>query len=168
LRRLLKFLHTLGGSLMIGAMGALLVLLSLTPPPRSPAGYAFMLDAMGAIATWVLLPSVAVTLISGLLAIAVNPIFHDAGWAWAKAASGLAIFEGGLVSLIGPLQAGAKMSAAVLAGQADPLVVARAFGPERNTLWLLMAIAIANVVVGVWRPRFSRRPPDRPPVGEDD
>jgi hypothetical protein len=158
LRRLLKFLHSLGATLMIGAMAALLVMLSLTPAPRAPAAYAFMLDAMGGIATWVLFPAVAVTLISGLLAIAVNPVFHDAGWAWAKAASGLAIFEGGLVSLIGPLQAGAKMSGAVLAGQADPLVIAKAFGPERNTLWLLAAIAIANVAVGVWRPRFSRRP----------
>ncbi len=40
---------------------------------RSAAG-------MGAVAKWVFMPSLGLTLISGLLAIAISQPFHNAGW----------------------------------------------------------------------------------------
>jgi hypothetical protein len=46
-----------------------------------------MRGAMAEIVAWIFLPSLVATLIAGLLAIAVNRAFHDAGWAWVKAAS---------------------------------------------------------------------------------
>jgi hypothetical protein len=79
-----------------------------------------MSAAMSSIATWMFLPSLALTLIAGLLAIAVNRAFHNAGWAWAK--------------------------------------LATSFSAERNSLWVLLAVATANVVLGVWRPRLTRLP----------
>lgn len=158
LRHLLKFLHTIGAVGLMGAAACLLVLLSFSPSPTSLSGYALMCDAMGTIATWIFLPSLALTLISGLLAIGLNRGYHNAGWAWAKAASGILIFESGLAGVQGPMQEEAKRSAAALAGQGDPATLASSAGAERNTLWVLIAIATANVVLGIWRPRFTRLP----------
>ncbi len=50
MRRLLKFLHTMGAIGLMGAMACLLVLMSVSPPPTDMAGYATMRAAMAAIA----------------------------------------------------------------------------------------------------------------------
>jgi hypothetical protein len=113
---------------------------------------------MSEIATWVFYPSLALTLVAGLLAIAVNPAYHNAGWVGAKLATGVLIFEGGLVYVQGPIRAEAERSASALAGQLDPATITGSYGAERSTLWVLLAIATANVVLGVWRPRFTRIP----------
>jgi hypothetical protein len=55
------------------------------------------------------------------------------------------------------MQQEAELSARALAGEIDPLILAETLGPERNTLWVLLAIATANVVLGIWRPRLTRR-----------
>lgn len=158
LRRLLKFLHTMGAIGLMGAMACLLILISFTPPPTSLAGYALMRGAMAAVATWIFFPSLALTLIAGLLAIALNRGFHNAGWAWAKLLTGVSIFEGGFVYVLGPIQEEAKRSAAALAGQLDPATLTGSFGAERSSLWVLLAVATANVVLGIWRPRLTRIP----------
>ena len=162
MRRLLKFLHTMGAIGLMGAMACLVVMLSVTPPVTSLAGYALMRGAMGAVATWLFLPSLALTLLAGLLAIA-QRAFHNAGWAWLKLATGVLMFEGGLVYVQGPMQQEADLSAGALAGHVDPGTLAGSLGAERNTLWVLLAVATANVVLGIWRPRLIRRPA-RPPA----
>ena len=138
-------------------MASLLVLLSWAPPPTALAEYALIRGAMGSIATWIFFPSLGITLIAGLLAIAYSNAFHNAGWAWAKAATGILIFESGFIGVLGPMQEEAEQSAKALAGQADPATLAAALTAERYTLWILLAVAAANVILGVWRPRFSRR-----------
>jgi hypothetical protein len=155
-RRLLKFLHTLGAAGLIGALAALLILMS-GPAPTSPATYAASFRAMGDIAQWIFLPSLTLTLIAGLLAIAVNPAFHEAGWAWAKAATGILIFEGGL-HVLGSIQDGAKRAAVVFAGQLKAGAATGLANAERNTLWVMLAVTVANVALGIWRPRLPRLP----------
>ena len=142
----------------MGSMASLLVLMSFAPPPTSLAGYALIRGAMAKIATWIFYPSLALTLIAGLLAIAVNRAYHNAGWAWAKLATGVLIFEGGLVYVLGPIQEEAKRSASALAGQLDPATITGAYGAERSTLWVLLVVATANVVLGIWRPRLTQIP----------
>ena len=142
---------------LMGAMAALLVLLSVAPPPSALAGYAQIRGAMAAIATWIFLHSLALTLLAGLLAIA-NRAFHSAGWAWLKLATGIILFEWGFVGVQGPIEQEARQSAGALAGQVDPATLADSLGAERATLWVLLAVATANVVLGVWRPRLLRRP----------
>ena len=88
--------------------------------------------------------------LAGLLAIAVNRGFHNASWAWVKLATGVLVFEGGFVSVLGPLQRAAEQEP----GAAD----AAALAATRGTIWVLLAIAAVNVVLGIWRPRFRRRP----------
>lgn len=156
MRRLLKFLHTIGAIGLMGALASLLVLGTVAPPPTSLAGYAAIRGAMDAIATWIFLPALALTLMAGLVAIALNDAFHNAGWAWVKLATGLLVFEG-FVHVQGSIQAEAGRSAGVLAGQADPATLGGSVGAERTTLWLLLAVATANVALGIWRPRFARR-----------
>ncbi len=156
-RHFLKFLHTLGAIGLMGSMASLLVLLNAAPPPSELAEYASMRHAMGAIATWIFFPSLALTLIAGLLAIANNRGFHNAGWAWLKAATGILVFEGGFVGVLGPMQREAARSAKVLAGQSDPVALAATPHAEQGFLWVLLTVATANIVLGVWRPRLVRR-----------
>jgi len=143
---------------LMGAMASLLVLLSLAPPPTSLAEYALIRGAMGDIATWVFFPSLGLTLVAGLLAIAASRGYQNAGWAWLKAASGILVFEAGFVGVLGPMQREAEQSARALAGQVETASLAASLGAERGTLWVLLAVATANVVLGVWRPRLTRRP----------
>ena len=158
MRRFLKFLHTLGAIGLMGAMSALLVLLSVAPPSSSLAGYAAVRGAMSAISTWLFLPSLSLSLMAGLLAIAVNRAFHNAGWAWVKLVSGVLLFEGGLQGIQAPMHDEAQRSAAALAGHADAATLAGSLGTQRATLWVLLAVAMANVVLGIWRPRITRLP----------
>lgn len=72
----------------MGSMISLLVLLSIAPPSTSLAEYASIRGARGSIATWIFFPSLGLTLIAGLVAIAYSRGYHNAGWAWAKALSG--------------------------------------------------------------------------------
>jgi len=157
-RRLLKFLHTMGSAGLLGAMASLVVMLSLAPAPSALAGYAAMRGAMGAVATWIFLPALAVTLMSGLLAMALNRAFLNAGWAWLKLATGVLMFEGGLVYIQGPMKQEAELSARALAGLVDPALLAMSLPGERGTLWVLLAVATANVALGIWRPRILRIP----------
>lgn len=148
----------MGATGVMGAMASLLVMIVFAPPPASLAGYALMRGAMSAVATWIFLPALALVLMSGLLAMAVNRAFLNAGWAWVKLATGVLMFEGGLVYVQGPMRQEAQQAAAALAGRVDPAALAASLGAERNTLWVLLAVATANVVLGIWRPRILRIP----------
>src|SRR6201996_9063391 len=152
MRRLMKFLHTIGAVGLMGAMACLIVLLGFVPKPTSLPEYTLMASAMSGIVTWVFFPSLALTLIAGLLAIAVNRAYHSAGWAWAKLATGILIFEWGFTAILGPLQEEAELSARALAGGVDPASLAVSIGNEQASLWVLLAVAAANVVLGIWRP----------------
>ena len=167
MKRTLKFLHTMGAVGLMGSMASLLVLLSIAPPPSSLAGYAQARAAMNAVTQWVFIPSLGATLVAGLLAVGLNRAFHNAGWAWVKLATGILMFEGGLVDVQGPIQEEAERSGAALLGKVDPATLAGASGPEWNLIWILLGVSTANVVLGIWRPRLTRRPAQEPvPVPE--
>lgn len=153
MRRLLKFSHTLGAAAFMGGMAALVVVIcsATGADGRGPP-----LDAMAKITVWIIGPSMMLTVMSGLLAIAVHPGFHEAGWAWLKAATGILVLEGGL-HVLGPIQEEARRGAG-LAGASDPTSLARLLTAEANTLWLLLAVSVVNIALGVWRPRLPQIP----------
>ena len=149
----------------MGALACLLVLAKLAPPPGSIPAYALIRASMAEIAHWIVFPSLILTLAPGLLAIAVTRAFHDAGWAWAKAATGILIFAGGLHALA-PIQEEARLSAEALAGRLDAASLTGVTGGESGALWVLLVVSTANVVLGVWRPRLMRAVGRRPPAAE--
>lgn len=152
--RLMKFFHTLGAIGLMGAMAALLVLLSLAPPPENLSEYALVRSIMDRIARWIFLPSLVLTLIAGLLSLAINRSYQNAGWALTKLATGIIVFEWGFVAVQGPIQNEATLAARALAGTADPALLASHIDAEWNSLWVLIAVALVNVALGIWRPRF--------------
>jgi len=156
--RLLKFLHTIGAIGLMGAMACLLVLLGFAASPQPLPAYALLTAAMSRIATWIYLPSMAITLMAGLAAIGFNRAFHNAGWAWAKLATGVLMFEWSLAGVVGPLQSEAERTAAAVLGTVDPTTLAAAVAPTHNSIWVLLGVAAVNVVLGVWRPRLTRLP----------
>ena len=157
-RLLMKFLHSMGAIGMMGAIAALLVLIRLVPKPLSLPEHASAYRAMADIANYILYPSMVVTVIAGLLAIAINRGFHNAGWAWVKMASGILVFEGSLVSIIGPIGAEARRSSEALLGQIDPATLVSIEGSLGASLWVMLGVSTANVVFGIWRPRLTRIP----------
>ena len=158
---IVKFLHTIGAIGMMGAMACLLVLLAYLPATADAAGHAAMRVAMGAIASWVFLPSLALTLVAGLLAMAANRSYQNAGWAWIKLATGVLVFEAGFSGVVGPMQDAAARSAEVVGTAEDA-------GAATGTIWVLLAIAVLNVALGVWRPRVSWRKQQQATSGHGD
>ena len=155
MRRFLKFLHTLGAVGFMGAVACLLVLARLAPPTSALNDYALLRGTMAEIAAWVVLPSFILTLIPGLLSMAVTPAFLNAGWPWVKAATGIIVFAGGLHALA-PIQDEARLSAQALAGKLDPATLTGISAGEMGTLWLLLAVSLLNIALGIWRPRLMR------------
>jgi uncharacterized membrane protein len=156
-RRLFKFLHTLAAAGLTGAFAALAVVVILAPASIGTASYVPIMVEMAKIAAWVIGPSLVLTVVTGLLAMVANPAYYEAGWVWAKAATGLALLEGGL-RIIGPLQDEAKRAGAALASASNAADLASLLTSEENTLWLLLAVSVANIALGVWRPRFQKIP----------
>lgn len=148
-RRSLKALHEISAIGVGGGLAACLVI-GMTARIASPVEFAVARQAIAAIARYVLLPSLAVVLVTGLLAIAATRAFHDAGWAWVKALLGLSVFEATLVT-VGASTRQAELAAAA----ADPGLLASLLHSERNTLLLLLGLSVANVVLAVWRPRLT-------------
>ena len=136
--------------------GQFRLLLTVTPEPTSLEEYALMRQGIGQVAKYVLFPSLGLVLVSGLFSMAANPAFHNAGWAWLKLALGVVVFEGTLVSVQGPAQRAALESQRALAGEVDPAALAAMVRGEWGSIWVILAVAVANVALAVYRPRFSR------------
>lgn len=157
MRRTLKFIHTMAAIGMMGALAAHIVLLATAPPLTSFAEYAAVRQGIAAIAEWILFPSLGLVLVSGLLSMTTLGIFHDAPWAWVKLLTAVLVFEHTLLSVQGPAVRFAELSAAAVGEPLDPKLAARLMDNEWGALWVILALATANVVLGVWRPRFRRR-----------
>jgi hypothetical protein len=107
--------------------------MSFSPRATSLADYALMRGAIAAIATWVFFPSFALTLVAGMLAIAANRAFHDAGWAWAKFAMGILVFAGSF-QVLGSIQDAAKGSASAIAGQLGAETITGSLGEQERVV----------------------------------
>jgi hypothetical protein len=156
LRRLLKFLHEIGAVGVMGSFAACIVLV-YTAPRNSLVGYAAVRQGIAAITQWLLVPSLALVLLSGLLAIAANTAYKDAGWAWVKALLGISVFEGTLLTVGASARQAAELSALAAAGRGDPAQLSQVLHTEWGGLWILFALSVTNIILAVWRPRLFRR-----------
>lgn len=158
MRRLLKFLHTMGAIGLMGSMASLLAMAAVLPDPESAlTEYTAIISSMCTISLWVFAPSLAMTIVSGLFSMAATPAFHDAGWALLKLVmGGLFMFEWGLLAIYGPIRREAELTEAAMASGDISQI-----GADGNRLlWallVLLAITTLNVILGIWRPKFSKR-----------
>jgi hypothetical protein len=156
LQKLLKILHEVSAVGVLGSFAACLVIIVTGPSQQSLVAYAATRHAIAEICRWMLVPSLAVALISGLLAIAANRAYANAGWAWVKALLGIGMFEGTLVTVGASARHAAELSALAVAGNPDPVQLAGVLRTEWGGLWMLLVLSLVNIVLGVWRPRFGR------------
>lgn len=120
--------------------------------------YATMRHAILLISEWLLLPSLLVVLASGLFAMALHHPFHNAGWAWIKAATTVLILEGTLVAVQGPARTAAEVSAEIAAGDpSNAALLDDIVRHERGGLGVIAFLSVVNIALAVWRPRFRRR-----------
>jgi hypothetical protein len=158
LKRILKLLHEFGAIGVTGSFAACIVLIAKTPTPTLVA-YAAMRQGIAALAQWLLLPSLALVLISGLLAIAADNLYKNAAWAWIKALLGISMFEGTLLTINASARRAAELATLAASGHGDAAQLAQVLRTESGGLWLLLGLSLANIILAVWRPRIFRRQP---------
>lgn len=124
-----KVLHTLSACGLIGGLACYMVVL-LTAPHDSPAAYADLRQSIKAISDYVLLPSLAVALLSGIVSMMVHRPFRDQGWAWLKAAMGLLMFKGVLTVVGAKADHAAVVSRRIADGEATADVLSEALTLE--------------------------------------
>jgi hypothetical protein len=156
-RKVLKVLHEIGAVGVLGSLAACVVLV-VTAPTESLVGYAAVRQGIAEISKWLLVPSLAITVITGLAAIAATDAYINAGWPWVKALLGITLFEGTLLTIDRSATRAAELSALAADGRGDPALLAEVVRTEWGGLWLIIALSVANIVIAVWRPRFDRRP----------
>ena len=170
MRQVFKILHTLAACGLIGGLGCHMILL-VTAPQDTPAAYADLRQSIAAISNYVLLPSLAIALVSGLLSMIVHPSFLDKGWALIKAGMGILMFKGVLTIVGAKADHAAAASRKIANGEPMAEVLNAAVAHEWHALGVVMALSLANVVLGIWRPRRmprlrirARRTPEAAPV----
>ena len=156
LRKFLKTFHEIGAVGVMGSFAACLVLI-ITAPAQPLVAYAAVLGGVAAITKWLLVPSLALVVISGLLALAANKAYVEAGWAWVKALLGIGLFEGTLMTVSGSARHAAELSALAVAGSGDAAQLAEVLHTAWGGLWLLLGVSVTNVILAVWRPRLVMR-----------
>jgi uncharacterized membrane protein len=156
MRRSLKFLHTLAACGLVGALLAYATVL-LYAPQATPRSYAEARQTISLLCDYLLLPSMAVALVTGLLAMAVHGPFRDTRWAWLKALLGLSLFEATLGIVQSKATTAAAEAANIAAGQAQASVLEVILANEWSSLAAILALSIAQIVLGVWRPRLANR-----------
>jgi hypothetical protein len=154
MRKAVKFLHSLASCGMIGALAGYLVLLSYGPQD-TPAQYAATRKAISVLCDYILVPSLGVVLVSGFVSMLVHKPYMQKGWVWAKALTTIGIFESTMVVVQSKATFGAEVSAKIAKGAADASELGE-LGREWGAIGVVLTLAVANVLVGVWRPKIEK------------
>ena len=156
LKRFVKVTHTLGAIGLMGAIAANMVL--VVNAPDGAVEFAAMRQGMLMICKWLLLPSLALVLLSGLIAMIVHQPYLHQGWVLLKAVLGLGMFEGTLATVQSQATRAASMSAKLVEGTGDPALMEKILSSEWFGMWTIMVLSIANVVIAIWRPKLGIPP----------
>lgn len=156
MRKTLKIVHTLAACGLIGALLAYMLILMFAPTD-TPRAYADTRAIISQLCDYLILPSMALAVVSGLLAMAVHRPFQDTRWAWLKALLGLSLFEATLAIVQSKATTAAALSARLAAGVGEPGELAVVLANEWRAFSAVLALSIVQVIVGVWRPRLTRQ-----------
>lgn len=156
MRKTLKILHTVGSCGMVGALAGALILMALAPQ-ESQRAYVDMRVSVAALSDYILLPSLGIVLVSGLLAMAAHTPYLSKGWVLVKAAFGIIMFKG-VLHIVGAQSHYAEQLVIEANGGVtlSPDRMQGALAYEGGMLWTMLILSILNIVIGVWRPRFSK------------
>ena len=157
MRKTIKIAHSIASAGLIGGLASYMLLL-VAFPVETTQSYADLRTAILAISNYVLLPSLAIGLITGILAMMVHAPFMDRGWVWVKAVLGILMFKGVLTIIYAKADHAARVSDQMARGEAGPDALANMLAGEWWTLVIVMGISLANIVLGVWRPRLVPAP----------
>ena len=161
----MKFLHTVGSFGLVGGMVSFMILLNAAPAVGS-AEYASLRVGLDLLSSYLILPSMAVVLLSGILAMAIHFPFQNAGWVWLKAVTGILFFEATLASFDAPAARAAVATQLALAGEISQAELTARINDRWGAWWVLLALAGMNVILAIWRPRFVR--PSRRKAAEQE
>ncbi len=157
MRQTIKFLHTLSSCGLIGALVAYLLIL-WRAPQDTLSQYADMRETISLICRFTLVPSLGLSLVSGLMSMMVHKPYQEKRWAWAKAFLGLAMFESTLAitqsKAIEAAEFAARMAAGNSVEEARQLLNEALHG-EWNVLFAILAISCAQTALGIWRPKLE-------------
>ncbi len=156
-RRSVKFLHTVTGLGLVGGLAAYMLVLWSGPGIDSLEAYAAMRESLATVSKLLILPSMTGVLVSGLMAMALNFSYMESPWAWLKLLSGVLVFEATLMSVDGPARSAAILSKRATEGEVDAAALAAGVRDEWGAYWVLLSLAVANIALATWRPRFRRR-----------
>lgn len=148
LRRVAKFLHEVA-SIGFGGGLAVCLLINLTAKRALHDEFIAARQVYDLIAQYIVIPSMVIVVASGLIALAATQGFMNSGWAWVKALLGLSVFEATLVII-----ESSRHPAELALAASDPAVLDALLRSERNTLLLLIAVTVVNIVLAIWRPRL--------------
>jgi Predicted integral membrane protein (DUF2269) len=157
MRQTVKFLHTLSSCGLIGALVAYILVL-WKAPQESVAQYADMREIISLIARYILVPSLGISLVSGLLSMMVHKPYQHKRWAWAKAFLGLAMFESTLAITQAKAIDAATLAAQIAQGEnvaATQILLSEAIHSEWNVLFAILAVSAAQMALGIWRPKLE-------------
>ncbi len=155
MRKVLKFFHTLASCGLVGALVGYILVLIFTPQATAQS-YADMRLTISALSAYMLLPSLGIALVTGLMAMMVHRPFQELRWVWAKAILGLSMFEATLAIVQSKANAAVEEAARIAAGSGDPASLASVIANEWMTLYAILGLSFAQIVLGIWRPRLGR------------
>jgi hypothetical protein len=115
MRQTIKFLHTFSSCGLVGGL-AIYMLVLLKGPQANAAQFADMRAIIVVICDFVIVPSLGISLVTGLLAMMVHRPYQEKRWAWAKALMGFAMFESTLAITQSKAGMAATLSARALEG----------------------------------------------------
>lgn len=157
MRLAMRFAHTVAAAGLVGALLAYLLII-LFAPKGSAQSFADARETINVICDYLLLPSLAVALVTGLLSMVVHRPFQEFRWVWLKALLGLSMFEATLGIVGSKANAAAELSAKIAAGAGEQAALDAAIASEWTALLAILALSLANYVLGVWRPRLWKQP----------
>lgn len=155
MRKALKFFHTLASAGIVGSLAVYITIL-LYGPQATPAAYADMRETISAVCNYLLLPSLAIALVTGLLSMAAHRPFQEMRWVWVKALLGLSMFEATLAIISSKANTASQLADEIAAGAAKADALKVALSTEWSSLFAIVALSVANFALGVWRPRLGR------------
>lgn len=153
MRKIVKIIHTLAACGMIGGLVGYLVLL-YWGPRATPGQYADLRQTIVVLCDYLVVPAMLATVVSGFASMGVHRPYLRRGWVWVKALTAIGIFEATMAAVKWKAVVAAEVATKIANGEAGASAL-EDFDREWGAVFVVVALAVANVVVGVWRPRVE-------------